>query len=54
MADSSSRSVLVVDDEPDIRSLLTDLLNDEGYTVKVAQSGAEAIAAVYEGTRRTS
>ena len=46
MADSSSRSVLVVDDEPDIRSLLTDLLNDEGYTVKVAQSGAEAIAAV--------
>jgi two-component system response regulator AtoC len=37
------RSVLVVDDEADIRSLLKDLLSEEGYTVRVAKSGAEAI-----------
>ena len=38
--------MLVVDDEPEIRSQLSELLKDEGYTVKVAKSGAEAIAAV--------
>jgi two-component system response regulator AtoC len=37
------RSVLVVDDEPDIRSLLKDLLTGEGYKVRVAKSGAEAV-----------
>jgi two-component system response regulator AtoC len=35
--------VLVVDDEADIRTLLTDLLKDEGYAVRTAQSGAGAI-----------
>ena len=43
---NTTRSVLVVDDEPEIRSLLNDLLKDEGYAVKLAKSGAEAIAAV--------
>jgi two-component system response regulator AtoC len=38
--------VLIVDDEAEIRSLLTDLLKDEGYAVRSAKSGAEAIAAV--------
>ena len=33
--------VLVVDDEPDIRSLVTEILGDEGYEV-VAAGGAEA------------
>ena len=33
--------VLVVDDEPDIRSLVTEILGDEGYEV-VAAAGAEA------------
>jgi two-component system, NtrC family, response regulator AtoC len=40
------RSVLVVDDEPDIRSLLTDLLTDEGYTVRTADSAAKATAEI--------
>ena len=39
----SKRSVLVVDDDADIRSLLKDLLSEAGYTVRVAKSGAEAI-----------
>jgi two-component system, NtrC family, response regulator AtoC len=38
-----TRSVLIVDDEADIRSLLKDLLTDEGYKVSVAKSGAEAV-----------
>ena len=43
---TDARSVLVVDDDAQIRSLLTDLLKGEGYGVKVAKTGAEAIAAV--------
>jgi two-component system response regulator AtoC len=38
--------VLVVDDEAEIRSLLTDLLKEDGYKVRTAKSGAEAIAEV--------
>ena len=34
--------ILVVDDEPDIRHLLQEILEDEGYDVEVAQNGAEA------------
>jgi len=35
--------VLVVDDEPDIRELVRDILTDAGYDVQVAGGGAEAI-----------
>ncbi|NJD07214.1 MAG: sigma-54-dependent Fis family transcriptional regulator [Methylococcaceae bacterium] len=34
--------VLVVDDEPDIRQLLQEILSDEGYEVAVAENGATA------------
>ena len=34
--------VLVVDDEADIRALISDILNDEGYGVTVAANAAEA------------
>jgi len=34
--------ILVVDDEPDIRSTLKEILEDEGYQVEVAQDGATA------------
>jgi two-component system response regulator AtoC len=40
------RSVLVVDDEPDIRDLLTDLLTEEGYAVGTAESAATATVAI--------
>jgi two-component system, NtrC family, response regulator AtoC len=42
----SARTVLVVDDEADIRGLLTDILKDAGYKVREAKTGAEAIEAV--------
>jgi two-component system nitrogen regulation response regulator NtrX len=34
--------ILVVDDEPDIRELIKDILEDEGYQVTVASNGDEA------------
>ena len=45
MADTekTERSVLVVDDEADIRDLLTDLLDEEGYAVRTAGTGAAAL-----------
>ncbi|MEJ2344840.1 MAG: sigma-54 dependent transcriptional regulator [Gammaproteobacteria bacterium] len=40
--------VLVVDDEPDIRNLVREILEDEGYEVQVAESGAAARAACHD------
>jgi CheY-like chemotaxis protein len=37
------RTVLVVDDEPDIRESLRDALGDQGYSVLVACNGREAL-----------
>jgi CheY-like chemotaxis protein len=37
------KTVLVVDDEPDIRDSLRDALEDEGYEVAVARNGREAL-----------
>ena len=39
----TSKTVLVVDDEPGIRDSLRDVLEDEGYAVKVAANGREAL-----------
>jgi two-component system, NtrC family, nitrogen regulation response regulator NtrX len=36
--------ILVVDDEPDIRQLVGDILEDEGYEVALAENGAQARA----------
>ncbi len=46
MPETPQRSVLVVDDEAEIRSLLSDLLGDEGYAVRTATTGAQALEAV--------
>lgn len=40
----SQRTILVVDDEPDIRDSLRDALEDEGYTVLAVANGKEALA----------
>ncbi len=37
-----SQKILVVDDEPDIRELLKDILDDEGYLVETAEDGTAA------------
>jgi CheY-like chemotaxis protein len=41
--DCGGRSVLVVDDDDDIRELVTLLLGDEGYEVRDAANGHEAL-----------
>lgn len=38
----SNTHILVVDDEPDIRNLISDILQDEGYNVATAANGEEA------------
>jgi len=38
----SSRHILVVDDEPDIRSLVQEILEDEGFSVDVAENANKA------------
>jgi CheY-like chemotaxis protein len=43
-ANQSVVCVLVVDDDFDIREVLTEILNDAGYTVATASNGAEALA----------
>ena len=37
------KRVLVVDDEPDIRTIVSQVLRDAGYTAVVAANGAEAL-----------
>jgi DNA-binding response OmpR family regulator len=38
-----SKSILVVDDELDVREFLHDLLTDEGYSVRLAEDGEKAM-----------
>jgi DNA-binding NtrC family response regulator len=38
----TARHILVVDDEPDIRELVREILEDEGYTVSMAEGGEAA------------
>ncbi|HUG56265.1 MAG TPA: response regulator [Candidatus Limnocylindrales bacterium] len=38
------RSVLVVEDEPDLRQVLSELLREEGFAVTEAVDGVEALA----------
>jgi CheY-like chemotaxis protein len=42
--------ILIVDDEPDIRWLISELLIDEGYTVAQAADGREALAYLQDAT----
>jgi len=44
----NERSILVVDDEPDIRGLLQEILEDEGYVVSVAETAEAAQIAIDE------
>lgn len=41
-----SPSILVVDDDPEMRALLLDVLRNEGYQVNEARDGTEAVRAL--------
>jgi CheY-like chemotaxis protein len=44
----TAKQVLVVDDNPLSRKLLNDILSAEGYSVRYAASGSEALSAIAE------
>ena len=46
----SQAHILVVDDEPDIRELVREILEDEGYRVTVAENGERARNAFIKNT----
>ena len=39
-------SILIVDDEKDIRELIADILKDEGYTVRLAGNSDDCMAEI--------
>jgi two-component system nitrogen regulation response regulator NtrX len=43
-------SILIIDDEPGIRTVLRDVLEDEGYTVLAAEDGAQGLAELAAST----
>ena len=46
MNDAPSRSVLVVEDDPSFGSLLRDVLDAAGHTVRLATTSADGLAAI--------
>ena len=49
---SHAGHILVVEDDPDLRDLLRQLLQDEGYQVDVAPNGQGAVDKVVDGSFR--
>jgi len=47
MVRAQDRTVLVVDDEPDVREYLSEILRDAGFNVRTACDGAEALAMIH-------
>jgi two-component system response regulator MprA len=45
-AETEGPRVLVIDDDPGIREMLTDALTDEGYAVRAATDGADALGVI--------
>ncbi|RLB72430.1 MAG: sigma-54-dependent Fis family transcriptional regulator, partial [Deltaproteobacteria bacterium] len=37
------KTILIIDDEPDIRQSMSDIFSDEGYNVITAEDGSEAL-----------
>jgi CheY-like chemotaxis protein len=46
---SGSRLILVVDDDPDIRDTLSEVLSEQGFEVRTAPNGREALRALRHG-----
>ena len=49
--DLSCHSILVIDDDPDMREILTEILAEEGYRVTGARNGREALEYLRNETR---
>jgi len=46
----SSGAILIVDDDNDVRAALSELLQEEGYSVEAAPNGREALARLRTGS----
>lgn len=44
------KEILIVDDQPGIRLLLTDIFENEGYRVVTAETGREALDKIYKNS----
>lgn len=53
MPETTRGRILVVDDEADIRDLLYDFLTGQGYAVRIATSGEEALVKIRQETPET-
>ena len=49
MSDDKPFKILIADDEESIRSIIAEVLEDEGYKVDTAANGQEALDKVHEG-----
>jgi CheY-like chemotaxis protein len=47
----ASRGVLIVEDDPDIRETIAQILEEEGYEVRGASNGKQALDLLREGAR---
>lgn len=45
---STTKKILIIDDEPDARAYLQAILNDEGYEIMTASDGEEGLKKVQE------
>ncbi|MCP4670075.1 MAG: response regulator, partial [Desulfobacula sp.] len=43
MAKASEKTILVVDDEPDVREFLATCMKDAGFNVKLAEDGVDGM-----------
>jgi DNA-binding NtrC family response regulator len=43
-------SILIIDDEAEVRKLLTEILGDEGYSVEAVENGKQAVKACEKAT----
>ena len=48
---NASRTILIVEDDRDIRDVLAEILADEGYHVLLAEDGLEGLRRLAEGPR---
>jgi two-component system OmpR family response regulator len=48
MTEAGDKTVLVVDDEPNVRECLAQILRDAGFTVVTTGDGLEALALIRE------
>ena len=46
---SAAPAIVLVDDDPDTRELFTEFLEDQGYKVRTAHNGADALIKVTQG-----